>query len=78
MGENPYLSYAHQVRLFYHEMTYVSLLSMIQVQISVGDLHRGHLRSTEVTNMFLLIAHDSKELRHGRGCIVLVLSQRIV
>ena len=35
---------------------------MIQVQILIGDLERGHLESPEVTNRLLLITHDWKEL----------------
>ena len=50
---------------------------MQQVQILVGDLHRGRLGSPEVTNKFLLIAHGWKVLRHGCGLIELVSSRRI-
>ena len=35
---------------------------MHQVQILVGDLHRGHLGSPEVTSRFLLITHNWKVL----------------
>ena len=38
---------------------------MIQVHISVRDLQRGHLGSPEVTNRFLLISHDWKQLETG-------------
>ena len=48
---------------------------MIQVHISVGDLQRGHLGSPEVTNRFLLISHDWKQL--ATGLIMLVLLPRI-
>ena len=41
---------------------------MIQVQISVGDLHRGHLGSPDVTNRFLLITQDRKDLDTWAWC----------
>ena len=48
----------HQVRLFYHELSYIMSLLMIEVQILVVNSYRSHLGSPEVTNMFLLITHD--------------------
>ena len=42
-------------------MSYIRPLLMIQVQILVGDLHRGYLGSPEVTNRFLLIPHCRKK-----------------
>ena len=58
----PKSSYKNQVRLFYHELIYIRLLLIIQMQILVGDLHGAHLGSTKVTNKVLLITHDWKEL----------------
>ena len=58
MGEKPNPSHTHQVRLFYHELSYIRLLLMIQLQILVGVLDIGHLGSPEVTNRFLLMTHD--------------------
>ena len=43
---------------FYHELSYIRLLLMIQLQILVGVLDIGHLGSPEVTNRFLLMTHD--------------------
>ena len=68
MGEKLNPSYKHQTQSLYHQLSYIRLLLMIQVQILVGDLHRGHLWSTEVTNRFLLIAHDWKELQTWAWC----------
>ena len=53
---------------------------MTQVQILVGDLHRGHLGSTEVTNRFLLITYDWKELQTWTWshCACLVEPHRLV
>ena len=55
MGEKPNAFCMHQVWLFYHELSYIRLLLMIQVQILVDNINRGHLGSTKVTNRFLLI-----------------------
>ena len=63
MGERPNPSSMHQVWLFYHELSYIRLLLIFQVQILVGDPHRGNLGSPEITNRFLLIAHDRRELQ---------------
>ena len=52
----------HQIPLFYPEWSYIRPLLMIPVNILVGDLHRGHLGSSEGTNKFLLITHDLTEL----------------
>ena len=41
-------SFTHQGRLFYNELNYARLVLMIQVQILIGDLHRGHLGSYDV------------------------------
>ena len=46
----------HLVRLFYHELRYITLL-LIKEHILVGD-HIGHPGSTEGTNKFLLITRD--------------------
>ena len=45
MGEKSNLFFTYQARLFYHELSYDSLLLMIQVQILVGDRHKVHLGS---------------------------------
>ena len=58
MGEKLNPSYNHQIRSLYHQLTYIRLLLMIQVKFVVGEPQRSHLRSTEVTNRFLLIAYD--------------------
>ena len=36
-------SFAHQTQLLYHEVSYVRLLSIIQVQILVGDQNLPHV-----------------------------------
>ena len=52
---------------------------MIKVQILVGDIHRRHLGSTEVTNRLLLISHDWKELQTWAlsHCACLVKTHRL-
>ena len=47
MGEKK-TSFIHHGRLFYNELNYARLVLMIQVQILIGDLHRGHLGSYDV------------------------------
>ena len=47
---------------------------MIQVHISVGDLHRGHLGSSEVTNRFLLIKNSRLKRDTDMGVVSLCLS----
>ena len=47
--------------IHYHKLSYISLLLIIQVQLLIGDLHRGHLGSPEVTSRFLPITHDWNE-----------------
>ena len=53
---------------------------MIKVQILVGDIHRRHLGSTEVTNRLLLISHDWKELQTWAlsHCACLVKTHRLI
>ena len=53
---------------------------MVQVQILVGGLHRGHLGSTEVTNSFLLITPNWKELQTWAWshCTRLVKPHRLI
>ena len=48
MGEKANPSFAHKIRQFYYELSFVRLLFMIQGQILVGDLHKGHLWSDNV------------------------------
>ena len=62
IGEKSNPSYTHQVQLLYHELSYIRLLLVIQVQILVGDLHGGHLGSAVVPSRVLLITHDLKGL----------------
>ena len=52
------------------ECRYIRPLPMIRAQILASDLHRAHLGSPEVTNMFLLITHDWKSW--GRECSLIV------
>ena len=71
MGEKPF--YAHLIRLFYHGLSCNRLLLMIPVQILVGDLHRGPLGSTEVTNIFF--PNNSRLKRAtAMGVVLLCLS----
>ena len=82
MGEKRNVSHTHQVQLFYHELTYITLFLMIQIQILVGDLHRdhwGHLRHHVFANNSQLRTRDMEEEseEHGRCLIVFVLSRRI-
>ena len=65
MGEKK-SAFTYQVWPFNHELSNIRLLLMIKVQILVGDFHKshwGHMTSSEVTNRFLLISHDWKELQ---------------
>ena len=80
MGEKPNPSHTHQVRLFYHELSYIRLLLMIQLQILVGVLDIGHLGSPEVTNRFLLMTHDwtEQETRAWSHCACLVATHRLI
>ena len=57
---------------------YTRILLMIQVQILVDDLHRGHLGSPEVTNMFLRITQNWEELETWAWphCACLVTTHR--
>ena len=48
MGEKSNPSFTHKIQKFYHESGYIRLLMMIQVQIMVDDLHKGHLGSGDV------------------------------
>ena len=52
------LGYDKTISSYKTDVLFFLLILMIQIQILVGDFHRGHLGSTEVTNMFLLITHD--------------------
>ena len=77
MAEKPKTSYTHQARLFYHELSYVRLLLMIQVQILVGDLHGGHLVSYDVIRGHQKVLANNSRLKSATdraGLIVLVLS----
>ena len=83
MGEKPNPSFTHQARLFYHELRYVRVMLMIQVQILVADLHRGYLGSYDVirgTNRFWLITHDWKELQAWAWyhCACIVTTNRMI
>ena len=83
MGEKRNPSPTHQARLFYHELSYVRVLLIIQVQILIGDLHRvirGHMTSSEVTNRFWLITHDWKELQAWAWshCACIVTTNRVI
>ena len=83
MGEKPNPSLTHQARLFYHKLSYVRVLLMIQVQILIGDLHRvtwGHMTSSEVTNRFWLITNDWKELQAWAWshCACIVKTNRLI
>ena len=68
MGEELNPSYNHQIRSFYHQLSYITLLFIIKVLMLVGDLQRGHLWSTKVTNRFLLIYHYWKKLHTWALC----------
>ena len=60
MGENPNASNTHQARFFPHELSYVRLL-LIEVQILVGDLHRGHLKSSDgIRGQKQVLANNSR------------------
>ena len=80
IGEKPNPYNTHQVRLFCYESSHIRLLLMIQPQILAGDPHRGHLGSPEVTNRFLPITHDWKELQTWAWslCAFLVTTHRLV
>ena len=80
MREKHNPSYTHLVRLFYHVLSYIRLLLMIQEQILVGGLRGGHLVSLEVTNRFLLITHDWNELETWAWshCVCLVTTHRLI
>ena len=61
-------------------MSYIRLLFMIQVQILVGDLHKGYLVSDDIIRGHQQVfANNSrlKRVRRGRGLIVFVLSRHI-
>ena len=71
MGEKPNPSFTHQDQLFYHELSYVRVLLMTQVQILVVTLIEviwGHMTSSEIPNRFWLITHDWKELQAWAWC----------
>ena len=70
MGEKRNPSHTHQVRLFYHELSYVRLFLMIQVQILVDELHRGHLASYDV--IWQILANNSR-LKRPRDMVVVSL-----
>ena len=44
--------------VIFHELSYIRLLFIIQVQILVVDFDMGPLKSPEVAKMFLLITHN--------------------
>ena len=52
MREKPNHLYTRQVRLFYHELGYIRLLLMTQVQSLAGDLHRDHLDQPKSPTIF--------------------------
>ena len=83
MGENPNPSFTHHVRLFYHELSYVRALLMIQVQLLVDDLHRGHLGSYDVIQGHQQVLTNNSRLktsyRHRWShCACIVTTHRLI
>ena len=67
MGEKQNPSFKHQARLFYHELSYIWVLLMIQVQILVGDLHRGHLGSYDIIRGHQQVLANNSRLKRATG-----------
>ena len=65
MGEKPNTSFTHQALLFYHELSYVGVLLMIQVQILVSDLDRGHLGSYDVIRSYQQALANTSRLKRA-------------
>ena len=51
---------------FYHELSYVRLLLMIQVQLLVSDLHRGHMGSYDVIRGHQPVLANALRLKRAR------------
>ena len=73
MGEKPNPSFTHQDQLFYHELSYVRVLLMTQVQILVGDLDRGYLGSYDVIRNSQQILANNSRLKRATGMGVVPL-----
>ena len=67
MGEKPNPSFTHQDHLFYHELYYVRVLLMIQVQILVSDVDRGHLGSYDVIRSHQQVLSHNSRLKRATG-----------
>ena len=62
----------------YYEISCKRLLFMIQVQTLVGDPHKGHLGSDDMTSSSPTDSCTIEKIyRHGRGLNLFVLSRRI-
>ena len=73
MGEKPNPSFTDQAPLFYHELSYVRLLLMMQVQISVGALHRDRLGSYGLTRGHQQVWANNSRLKRARDIGVVSL-----
>ena len=73
MGRKSNPSFTHQARQFYHELSNVRLLLMIQVQILVDDLHRGHLGSYDVIRDYQQVFANNWRLKRATGMDVVSL-----
>ena len=67
MGGTANSSFMHQDQLFYHELSYVRVLLMIQLQILVGDLDRGHLGSYHVIRSHQQVLAKNSRLKRATG-----------
>ena len=67
MGEKRNPSFTHQAQLFYNELSYFRLSLMVQVQILVGDLDRGHLGSYDVICGNQQVLANNSRLKSARG-----------
>ena len=73
MRENPKHSFTHQSQLFYHELSYVRVLLIIQVHILVCDLDRGHLGSYDVIRSHQQVLANNSRLKRATGMGVVSL-----
>ena len=73
MGETSNPSHTHPARLFYHEFNYARLSLMIQVQILVGDLYRGHLGTYDIIRGHQQVLVNNSRLKTAKDIGVVLL-----
>ena len=59
-------SFTYQARLLYRELSYIRLSSIIQVQILVGDLLKGHLGSYDVIRGHQQVLANNPRLKRAK------------